>query len=43
MTTNPVYTTGCAGDYVYVLKIGDQTVDLLNLIDETPKWETILS
>lgn len=42
MTTNPVYTTGCAGDSVYVLKIGE-TVDLLDLFDETPQWETILS
>ena len=41
MTKKPVYTTGSAGDNAYVLKISKKTVNILNLFENTPKWDTI--
>ena len=39
MTTDPVYTTGSAGDNAYVFKLEQSKVSLLNLYDLTPSWE----
>lgn len=40
MTTDPVFITGSAPDDLYLLKIEEDKVNLLNLDNETPEWET---
>ncbi|KAH0787538.1 metallo-beta-lactamase superfamily protein [Histomonas meleagridis] len=40
MTTDPVYTTGAAGDDVVLMSISGKQIEILNLFDQYPKWET---
>lgn len=42
LTKEPIYTTGAACDDVYIFRIKTSTIELLNLSETKPSFETIL-